>query len=298
MAIFLGLLSGIGWASAIIAVRIAIDRTAISNEAGVFYTLFIAGITGLIIAFITGVNFDFPFSTVRNLIIIGIIAPGLTQLSYFIAIRTIGPSRSGMFLGIAPIWAVLGAYLFTSGKINLAIILGSLIVFAAGFLLVNESFKERLKIIGVIAGLYTGLGFAARDVVSDELVASQNLNSAFSAGILWLAGVPIVLLYIGYQKLTRAPQQKNPTATKSSFKFSSLGYIAIPGVIQGASLASMLQAFKIGRVEIVAPISNSIATVSTVVLASIFLGSKEWSSKVIISMFLITIGAVLVGIFG
>lgn len=308
IAILLGILAGFGFASGVVMTRVALDKTKSSNELGALVTLVVAGIVGLIIAFITQVEFDFGFNVLRSLIIIGIFAPGLTQLSYFITIRTVGPSRAGILIGLAPIWAVLGSLLFGDAKLNLAIILGTLIAFLAGILLVSESLKGKLPLIGIIAGLYTGLGFGARDVVNDKLLNEESINPALASGILWLAGAIPILLYMGYKKFAESRKDETGGVNKVEsclsknldlkVRLKNLGYLAIPGVIVGFALPSLFEALKRGRLEIVTPIANSFAVISGVILASIIIGRQEWSTKIIISMLLIAGGAVLVGTLG
>ncbi len=293
MDIFFALLAGLLFAIGMVVTRIVLDITGAKNEYGALVTLVAAGLTSLIIAFASSANFGLEATTFRNLIIIGVLAPGLTQITYFISVKRIGPARAGIFVGLGPIWAVIGGFIFTDVSLNAALIIGVSLGFAAGALLGGESTAAKLSLAGILAGLYTGLGFGARDVVSNHLLDDvENLNSALTSTVLWLAGVPLVIVYV------LATQLKAPNKKRGSTKLKNIAYLCIPGVLQGAGLTAILQGFKEGRLEIVAPISNSMATVGVVVISAIVLGKGEWNIKVLFSMVMIVVGAVLVGVFG
>lgn len=302
MYILFAVLASLGFALAIIVTRIAIDKTQATNEFGSLVTLIAAGVTSLIIAVIVQADFGVSGSNLRNLVLVGLISPGTTQLSYFIAIRNIGPSRAGIFIGIAPIWSVLGAYIFTGGVINLPIIFGTIVAFIASILLGTDDSKEKFKIIGIIAGLYTGFSFGTRDVVSDSVLSTDGISSALTSGILWLAGIPLFLAYMAYKKFIQGKTEILYPAAMASIptkqKLKNIWLLSLPGILQGAALTSLLEGFKIGRVEIVAPISNSATTTLTVIMAALILGKTEWNLKVLFSMLMIVFGAVLVGGFG
>ncbi len=311
MDIFLGAMAGIGWASAIVATRIVISKSKIPDDIGAILSITAAGLTALIIAAFTMADFDFGWSRIDGIFITGIVSPGLSQITYFAAIRHIGPSRAGIVIGTAPVFSVLGAYFFSDGDLNAAIIFGTLVVIMGSALLTLEKTAEKLKFIGIFAGLFTSLSFGARDVVSDKVISDENLNSAFSAGILWLAGVPVILVYIlarrgalGNLLSKRLNFQRNSSSSNQgsgvSGRFFKKSYllIAFPGIIQGASLAMMLEAFKRGRVEIIAPFSNSFAAIGAVLLAFIILGKAEWNFRIGFSMSLVVAGAILVSSLG
>ncbi len=316
MDIFLGAVAGVGWASAIVVTRVVISKSKIPDDIGAILSITAAGCTAMLIAALTLADFDFSWHKIDGIFITGIISPGLSQITYFAAIRHIGPSRAGIIIGTAPVFSVLGAYFFSDGTINAAIIFGTLVVIMGSALLSAEKTTEHFKFAGIFAGLFTSLSFGARDVVSDKVITDENLNSAFSAGILWLAGVPVILLYIlarrgafgnllpkklNFQRNSGGSNQGSRNrASDPNGRFFQKSYllIAFPGIIQGASLAIMLEAFKRGRVEIIAPFSNSFAAIGTVILAFLVLGITEWNFKIGFSMLLVVVGAILVSSLG
>ncbi len=305
LAIVFGLVSGVGWASAIVATRIVIKKTDVPDELGAFYSVVVAGLTAFLVAVLTSFGFSdfiFSWSIIGNLVIVGLVSPGLSQLTYFTTIRSIGPSRAGIFIGTAPVFSVLGAVIFSDGRLTTAVGLGTLTVVFGGALMSTEKTTEQLKILGVVTGFTTAFLFGARDVISNDILVDEGLNSAFVAGLQWLSGGAAILAFILLKRALFAARSSGASSGGSAvanpfFKKSYL-LLGIPGFIQGLSLSALLEAFKQGRVEISAPISNSVASILTIVIAFALLGQGEWNRKIGVSMLAVVAGAVAIGVWG
>ena len=286
MDLLLASIAGIGWAGAVLTTRIAIDRSQIPDELGTFCTIFLAGVTSIILVFVTGSELQLDWSEIDGLAITGFVAPGFSQLSYFAAIRIIGPSRTGVVIGTAPVLAVLGAFLFTDGNLTVAIGIGTLLAVVGGGFLASEHTKDSVKLAGLGLAFFTALSFGSRDVITNEIVDNGNISPAMSSAVIWMAGLFPIFVYI----LARPERLK--TNLKKVNK--SYGYIALPGIISGLSMTIMLESFQRGDVEILSPLLNAVSSLSLIGAALLILGKSEWSTRVGISVGLVVIGAFLV----
>lgn len=77
---------------------------------------------------------SYSFGAWLSIFYLGIFGTSLGFIWYYEGIRTIGPSRAGVFINLVPICAVIMAFLLLGETIDASIILGAILVFAGVYL--------------------------------------------------------------------------------------------------------------------------------------------------------------------
>src|SRR6185436_16041509 len=87
----------------------------------------------------------------------GLIAPGASQLLFTRAVRDAGPSRTSVVVGTAPLFAAAVAILFLDEPIEAPLMIGGVLVVAAGLLLVSEPTRpEHVRLSGIAVAIAAG----------------------------------------------------------------------------------------------------------------------------------------------
>src|SRR5581483_11115916 len=131
--------------------------------------------------------------------LMGLLAPGLSQVFFTFGIREIGASRVSVTVGAAPLAAVTIALLFLDEPLKLPLVLGALAIVGGGVLLVGERDRP-----GHLRG--RGLAFAAAATLLAGLVCSAiwarrlptrvELRRLSPAGLMF--GVSYICLFEAY----------------------------------------------------------------------------------------------------
>jgi drug/metabolite transporter (DMT)-like permease len=69
-----------------------------------------------------------------SIVYLGFFGTSLGFIWYYEGIRTIGPSRAGVFINLVPICAVILAFFMLDEAIDSSIILGAILVFSGVYL--------------------------------------------------------------------------------------------------------------------------------------------------------------------
>jgi len=72
----------------------------------------------------------------------GVLAPGVSQILFTLAVREAGPSRASVVVGAAPLVAVTIALLFLHEPLRLPLVLGALLIVGGGLALATERTRE------------------------------------------------------------------------------------------------------------------------------------------------------------
>jgi drug/metabolite transporter (DMT)-like permease len=193
--------------------------------------------------------------------LVGMLAPGGSQLLFTMAVRDAGPSRTSVVVGAAPLISVLIAILILGEPAQAALMVGALLVVAGGILLVLErSRPAHYRAVGLVFALGGATLFAIRDNVvrwASHGTAVPPIPGAVAA----LVGGSVVIL--GYLFVVgRRPRLR-----------SAVPFVPA-GLLFGLSYLSLFEAYYHGKVTVVSPI---VATESLwgVLLAAIFIGRSE-----------------------
>lgn len=193
--------------------------------------------------------------------LVGMLAPGGSQLLFTMAVRDAGPARTSVVVGAAPLISVVIAILLLGEPAQAALIVGALLVVAGGILLAFErSRPAHYRVIGLVFALAGATLFAIRDNVVRWASHGTAVAPIPAAVATLLGGSLVILAYLFV--LRRPPGLRR-----------SLPFVPV-GLLFGLSYLSLFEAYYRGRVTVVSPI---VATESLwgVLLAAIFIGRSE-----------------------
>lgn len=281
-AIVLAAIAGVCWAMNIVIVRWAIDRSGVPALAGAFVGVTLAALVAVAVAVAFGE--DPPAgSDVARFGLVGAIAPGSSQGLFVASIRTIGPSRSSVLIGTAPMFSVLLAIMFLEESWQLAIIVGTALTVVGGALISWEP-GQGLRRVGVVFAIATAITFAVRDVTAREFTTGTELSSWWAGAVVLGAASVVLAVMLAAQQRRRALGSVR----------ASMPFFVPSGVMIGCALPVLLEALDRGRVGVVAPLSNAVQHVAVVLLGAAVFGAGERTPRVLAALGLIVVGGSLI----
>jgi drug/metabolite transporter (DMT)-like permease len=212
-------------------------------------------------------------------LLLGILAPGMSQILFTLAVREVGASRTSIVVGSAPLIAVALALIFLNEPLRTPLLLGALLIVGGGALLAAERDRPgHLKPLGLVyAGGAMAL-FATRDNLTRALHTHTTPGSAAAATLL--AGAIVAALWA-----RRAPTRRE------------MRLLAPAGVLFGLSYVCLFEAYFHGRVTVVSPL---VATESLwgVALAYLLIRHTEGvGRRLAVGALLVVAGGALIGAF-
>jgi drug/metabolite transporter (DMT)-like permease len=217
----------------------------------------------------------------------GLLAPGLSQILFLLAIREAGASRASVVVGTAPLFGGGLAVVFLDEPLEWPLGVGAVLVVVAGALLAGETSRpDHFRLIGMILALVTTLLFSIRDVIVRWYSEEATLGSVEAAAAALAAGV---LVTIGFSALARRGELVRALTRPGLIRF-------VPaGVLFGLSYVLLFDAYYRGKVTVVSPL---VATESlwTVLLAALLLRRSELvGARLVLGALLVVTGGVLIG---
>lgn len=208
----------------------------------------------------------------------GLLAPGVSQLFFTLAVAEIGASRASAAVGAAPLVALAVAFVFLHEPVSVGLILGGLTIVVGGALLAAEPGRPaQLRGRGLLFGLGSAVCFAVRDNIVRALHAHGSPETVAAATIL--AGVLVAAL------IARRPP-----------RVRELRALAPAGVLFGVSYLMLFEAYFHGRVSVVSPLVAT-ETLWGVGLAPLFLGGSEGlARRALLGAVAILAGGVIIGV--
>jgi len=289
MSVALTCLAGMLFAVNATFTRLALDRTRIRTDVAAVATVVTAATVASVIAIIGGVRLsDLSWADSKGFFVIGIIVPGVAQLTFYAAIRMAGPSRSAIMLGTVPVWSVVLAIIFLDEHWSATVVVGTLLAVAGSILLATEGItKASVSRLGLLLAALTALQFAIRDVLARSVTQESNLDSSTAAAVT--LGVGAVVL-IGVAVGTAGPREFSENLRRS------MPAMLIPGVAVGLAMPALLAAFERSRVGIVSPLLGTTQTVGVVLLSGLLIGGTEINKRVVLAVSVTLAGGTLIGI--
>ena len=289
MSVALTCLAGMLFAVNATFTRLALDRTRIRTDVAAVATVMTAATVASVIAIIGGVRLsDLSWADSKGFFVIGIIVPGVAQLTFYAAIRMAGPSRSAIMLGTVPVWSVVLAIIFLNEHWSASVVVGTLLAVMGSILLATEGItKGSVSRLGLLLAALTALQFAIRDVLARSVTQESNLNSSTAAAVT--LGVGAVVL-IGVAVGTAGPREFSENLRRS------MPAMLIPGVAVGLAMPALLAAFERSRVGIVSPLLGTTQTVGAVLLSGLLIGGTEINKRVVLAVSVTLAGGTLIGI--
>jgi uncharacterized membrane protein len=215
----------------------------------------------------------------------GVLAPGLSQLFFFRAVRDAGASRTSVVVGVAPLVAVVIALIALGEPTRLPLLAGGLLIVGGSVALGLEPARPAgFKRAGVAFALLTTVMFATRDDLLRWL-ATDSPPPALPAAAVAMAGGAATLTaqLLAQRRLSAA----NVRAGARRF--------VVPGLLFGTSYAFLFEAYYHGRVTVVSPL---VATESLfgVLFAVLLLRRSELVGRhVVVGAALVVAGAAVIG---
>lgn len=218
----------------------------------------------------------------------GLLAPGGSQLLFVLAVREAGPARASVIAGAAPLVSVTIAVTALGEPLRAPLVVGAVLIVVGGLALVAE--RERpasFRAIGLAFSFACTLFFATRDNVVRWLASDTTVAPQLAAATTILAGTAVLLAYLAVDRRGRL---------LGELRRGALPYL-LPGVLWGASYASLFEAFFRARVTVVSPL---VATESlfSVLLARLLLRRSELVGRhLVVGALLVVAGGALIGAF-
>jgi drug/metabolite transporter (DMT)-like permease len=193
--------------------------------------------------------------------LVGMLAPGGSQLLFTMAVRDAGPSRTSVVVGAAPLISVVIAIAVLGEPAQAVLMVGAVLVVVGGILLVFERTRPaHYRALGLVFALAGATLFAIRDNVVRWASHGTTVPPIPGAVATLLGGSLVLLLFL--LASGRPPRLER-----------GLPFVPV-GLLFGVSYLSLFEAYYHGRVTVVSPI---VATESLggVLLAAIFIGRSE-----------------------
>jgi drug/metabolite transporter (DMT)-like permease len=278
-AVVLALCSAALFGGMTVALRPALARGD-DPFVGALFTIVPALGVALVAAAIVGdwnVRAAWPFA------VAGILAPGVSQILFTVAIRDAGPSRTSATVGMAPLFAVTFAIVLLGEPLVAGIALGAVLIVGGGIVLAGESGRpDHVKTIGLVLALGAALVFAFRDTLVRWVAVDTDVapELAISATLLGGALTILLVVLVGRRRLS----------------VQALPSFLPAGLLFGLSYVSLYEAFFRGRLSVVAPL---VATESLwgVGLSAVFLRHIEGiGRRLVLGAAFVVAGGILIGL--
>ena len=286
LAVLFGALAGAGFGALMVAVRHGLAR-GVDPFAGAVATAAVAAVAVVLASIPWLVVDDVSWSDLWPYLVVGLIAPGASQLILILAVRDAGPSRAAILIGTAPLISVAIALTVLDEPFEPWLIAGTVLVVAGGALLARERARpEHFRALGAVLALLCALLFGIRDNVARWAARDAHPPPVVATAVTLAAAAALIAVTV---LVTR------PAAARTLGP-AVVGF-APAGLILGAAYACLLVAFDHGRVSIVAPL-NATQSLWAVVFAAAVIGAKHEAigSRLILAGALVVAGSSLISI--
>lgn len=283
LGVALSMVSAVLFGGMSISLGFAVRRSR-DAELGAFVTAF----TGfLVCAVVAAVGREWGGDLVP-FVLAGLIAPGGSQLLFVLAVREAGPARASVIAGAAPLVAVTIAIIALDEPVRAPLLAGAVLIVVGGLALVAERVRpDSFRAIGLVFSFGCTVFFATRDNIVRWLASDTRVAPQLAAAATILSGTALMLAYLMVTRRGRLVTDLRSAAAP----------FALPGLLWGASYASLFEAFYRARVSIVSPL---VATESlfSVLLAVLLLRRTELVGRhLVLGALLVVGGGALIGAF-
>jgi drug/metabolite transporter, DME family len=215
----------------------------------------------------------------------GVLAPGLSQLFFFHAVRDAGASRTSVAVGVAPLAAVVIALVALHEPARPVLLVGALAIVAGSVALGLEPERpEGFKWAGVAFALVTTLLFASRDDLLRWIATDTKVPPLPAAAVAMAGGAITLAAFL----LARR-------RVSMSAMWSAWPSFAVPGLLFGASYAFLFEAYYRGRVTVVSPLVASESLFGVLFAVLLLRRSELVGRHVVFGAVLVVAGAALIG---
>ncbi|HEY3205845.1 MAG TPA: DMT family transporter [Gaiellaceae bacterium] len=284
-AVLLAVLSAALFGLMSVAVRIGLGSGAGVEVGSLVTALTALVVTVAVAAASVAAGGDLRPGELWPFLLAGVLAPGLSQLFFFRAVRDAGASRTSVIVGVAPLVAVAIALVALHEPARPSLLVAALAIVSGSIALGLE--PERpvgFKRMGVVFALLTTLMFATRDDLLRWLATDTKVAPLPAAAVAMAGGAATLTAFLLARGRVSVPTLR-----------TGVRAFLLPGVLFGASYAFLFEAYFRGRVTVVSPL---VATESLfgVLFAVLLLRRSELVGRhVVLGALLIVAGAALIG---
>lgn len=285
MVVLLAVGAAASFGALAVTIRIAL-ADGLDADAGSLATTVLAGAVCLLFA-VVRTNFSaLVWSDTWPFFVTGLFAPGISQIFFTRAIGVIGPSRTAVLAGVAPVLSAAIAVTILGEPVRAALVLGTLLVVAGGILLVGERGRPTMLLT---IGLALGLGSAVLFAVRDNLVRWAARGSEVPGSVAATASLASACLVIALVVALRPDALARTRAALVPF---------IPsGVVYGLSYACLYSAFDRGRVTVVAPLVATESLFAVLISIALLRRAERIGPRLLLAAALVVGGGALISSF-
>jgi drug/metabolite transporter (DMT)-like permease len=283
MAVLLALASGFLFGGMTVALRFALRR-APGAELGTLVTVATALAVALVAFAVSGEHFG--GADLGWFVLAGALAPTASQLLFTFAVREVGPSRTSVLVGTAPLFAVAVALAALGEPVRAPLVVGALLIVCGGILLVAERGRpEHLKPIGLVLATASAAAIGTRDDLARWVLRGTTVPPLAGLVVALATGTLLTLLWL---LVTRGP--------RALHVHGALPFVPV-GAIFGLSYVSLFEAYARGRVSVVSPIVST-ESLWAVGLSALLLRRHELvGRKLALGAVAVVAGSALIGVF-
>jgi drug/metabolite transporter (DMT)-like permease len=264
-----------------VLVRIAL-RNGADPSVGTFFTILPATVVTAVAATVHG-NWD--FESAWPFLLAGLLAPGIAQVLFTIAVRDAGASRTSVTVGTAPLFSVATALVFLDEPLVAGLVFGAALIVGGGIVLALDPDRPaHFKRIGLAFALVGTIAFATRDTVVRWLATDVTDVDPAVAGLLTMVTGTALALAVVFAK-------RAPISGRAGIAF-------VPaGLCYGLSYVCLFEAFYRGPVTVVSPLVATESLWGVAFSALFFRRVEVIGLRLVGGAALIVAGGVLIGVF-
>jgi DME family drug/metabolite transporter len=290
LAVVLGLLSAALFGAMTVALRYGLrDGPAPDPEMGAFVTTATAALIAGLAVVVDREAISLSLGDAAFFALAGLIAPGASQLLFTRAVREAGPSRTSVVVGTAPLFAAAIAIAFLDEPVEGPLVVGGLLVVAAGLILVSDPGRpEHVRLSGIGLAFAATLLFTSRDNLVRWYSGESASGSVRGAAVAIAAGAAGTLVFL---LLTRRRRFRDDLRALPWKPF------ALGGVFFGLSYVCLFAAYYRARVTVVSPLVATESLWGVTLSALLFKRTELVGARLAGAAILVVAGGTLISIF-
>jgi drug/metabolite transporter (DMT)-like permease len=290
LAVVLALLSAALFGAMTVALRFGFrEGHAPDAEMGALVTTTAAAIVAGAAALLDRESAELTLRDAAVFALAGLIAPGASQLLFTRAVRDAGSSRTSVVVGTAPLFAAALAILLLGEPVQAPLVIGGLLVVAAGLILVNEPGRpEHVRLSGIAIAFAATLLFTSRDNLVRWYSGETSSGSIRGAAVAICAGALGTFVFL---VLTRG-QSLAHDARRLAWKPFAVG-----GVFFGLSYVCLFAAYYRARVTVVSPLVATESLWGVTLSALLFRRAEVVGLRLVTAALLVVAGGTLISVF-
>ena len=280
-------------AGALFGLLIAVARWALGRgadaEAGAAVSATVAAAVVGVLAAAAGELGDASWSQLWPYLAIGAVVPGVTQVIFIHAVRTIGASRTAILIGAAPLLSAVIAVVALDERPHAVLGVGTALIVLGGVALAWDRTRPvEYRAIGLLLATACAALFATRDNLLRALAADDAPPVLSATAVALGVATAVTMAYVALRQRREMPQRLRAAALP----------FGAAGVVLGFAYVALLGALDRAEVTLVAPL-NATQSLWAIAFAALLVGRQvdAISRRVVVAGVLVVAGSALVAAF-